>query len=37
MLPNAEIVELTSKSVDKALHVRQAREAIAGFLEQFAW
>ena len=36
-LPNAELVEITSKSVDKALHVRQAREAIAGFLGKTTW
>lgn len=31
-LPNALLVELTSKSVDKAVHVRQAQAAIGGFL-----
>ena len=34
-LPNAELVELTSKSVDKALHIRQARAALVAFLGQF--
>jgi pimeloyl-ACP methyl ester carboxylesterase len=33
-LPNAELVEIPSKSVDKVLHIRQARAAIDRFLGQ---
>jgi pimeloyl-ACP methyl ester carboxylesterase len=34
MLPNAELVELTSKSISPEQHVQQTQEHIAGFLER---